>query len=651
MKYFTLYLFTFLIVSGELTAQGVWIHRSSFMGPARSDAAGFSIGTNGYVGLGRCSGTEYNDFWEYNPLTNTWTQKADYPGLPRAGATGFSIDSLGYIVGGSTGAGNVFGDLYQYDPSVNSWVQKNGLSNDSITCAAAMIINSKAYIASGSNDTGVVANSKTYEYDPLLDTWTQKANFPGVLTTRGVAFETTDKGYLSGGDSGSTDFWEYDVVSDSWTAKPAFPNAGNETVQFGFMANGKGYIESRDQNTSSPKFWEYNFQDSSWSSGPDFPDTANFSRSSFAIGTNGYVGLFNNCDPQFLEFNAAAYFEMDTIIPDTVCEGNVVNVIYHTNLPYDSSGLSLVMSPSASFSSATTSQSISYVNGEFTTRIPHLGITTPTAYFCKIVMNGNTFSSIYHDVIVIYPTPPSPNIDSNSPVCEGEDLYIYSNPSGILNNWTGPNGWSASQASPVIYNTTFTNNGIYSFYYVDTNGCQSAVTFTHFFVNHNPQANAGVDIISDTAVTVNGNVSGGTGPYDYLWSPCLYLSNCYIPNPFFSSSVPVNVVYYLSVTDANGCHSVDSMQVTFNVSTGEFVHVSGSVGIYPNPSKGSFHVKNIFLKENAWLQLINSFGEIVYAEMLPDKNDYIVYPNLPAGVYVLQLIADNRKYLQKIIIQ
>ena len=41
--------------------------------------------------------TDCNDFWEYDPTTNTWTQKANFGGTPRDGAVGFSIGSKGYI--------------------------------------------------------------------------------------------------------------------------------------------------------------------------------------------------------------------------------------------------------------------------------------------------------------------------------------------------------------------------------------------------------------------------------------------------------------------------------------------------------------------------------------------------------------------------
>ena len=48
-----------------------------------------------------------NDFWEYDPATNTWTQKADFGGTARQYATGLSIGSKGYIGTGNGSNGQL----------------------------------------------------------------------------------------------------------------------------------------------------------------------------------------------------------------------------------------------------------------------------------------------------------------------------------------------------------------------------------------------------------------------------------------------------------------------------------------------------------------------------------------------------------------
>ena len=74
-----------------------WTQKADFGGTARYFAAGFSIGTKGYIGTGYNSSGPLKDFWEYNPTSNIWTRKADFGGVARGAATGFSIGSMGYI--------------------------------------------------------------------------------------------------------------------------------------------------------------------------------------------------------------------------------------------------------------------------------------------------------------------------------------------------------------------------------------------------------------------------------------------------------------------------------------------------------------------------------------------------------------------------
>src|SRR5688572_25971493 len=109
------------------SAQGMWTQKANLGGVARHGAAGFSIGTKGYIGTGyNGTGNGSVDFWEWDQATNVWTQKANFGGALRYFATGFSIGSKGYIVCGRGNApiGNGAQDLWEYDPTANSWVQK-----------------------------------------------------------------------------------------------------------------------------------------------------------------------------------------------------------------------------------------------------------------------------------------------------------------------------------------------------------------------------------------------------------------------------------------------------------------------------------------------------------------------------------------------
>src|SRR5438552_1474100 len=102
-------------------AQNTWTRKADFGGTARYGAAGFSIGSKGYIGTGY-DGSDRKDFWEYDPVTNAWTQKADFGGAGRWASVGFSIGSKGYIGTGSNRSMTVYyKDFWEYDPATNAW--------------------------------------------------------------------------------------------------------------------------------------------------------------------------------------------------------------------------------------------------------------------------------------------------------------------------------------------------------------------------------------------------------------------------------------------------------------------------------------------------------------------------------------------------
>lgn len=83
---------------------------------------GFSIGTKGYIGTGISDGgiSHYQDFWEWDQVTNVWTEKTNFKGDARSYAVCVSIGNKAYI---GTGAGlgindNGFQDFWEYDPTL-----------------------------------------------------------------------------------------------------------------------------------------------------------------------------------------------------------------------------------------------------------------------------------------------------------------------------------------------------------------------------------------------------------------------------------------------------------------------------------------------------------------------------------------------------
>src|SRR5262245_24212192 len=107
----------FIAFTSPAYSQGSWVMKANFGGTPRWCPIGFSIGLNGYIGIGYDSTNNYaDDFWQWNQATDTWTQKANFAGGGAEYAVAFSIGSKGYVGTGTSAIGNEF---WEYDTLTN----------------------------------------------------------------------------------------------------------------------------------------------------------------------------------------------------------------------------------------------------------------------------------------------------------------------------------------------------------------------------------------------------------------------------------------------------------------------------------------------------------------------------------------------------
>jgi N-acetylneuraminic acid mutarotase len=290
MKLFLLFITSVLSFSAYCNYAG-WTQKANFPNIARHRAASFSIGNKGYVGIGHTNGTGfnvvYNDWWEFDPATNSWTQKADYP-TGSYGVSTFVIGNKGYMGGGNVGGGNFYEykpitnkwapipnpptlpddetafvindkgyvlddfNLYEFDPSNNSWTTKNQIPANGWQ-TSSFVIDNKGYLK---------VNNNLYEYKPLLDSWIQRANFPGQATSGSGAFALNNKGYIVCGYNGSlaavvSEVWSFDPSSNTWTQETDFPGTSRRFCT-SFSIGNKGYFGLGTNGTNFSDFWEYN---------------------------------------------------------------------------------------------------------------------------------------------------------------------------------------------------------------------------------------------------------------------------------------------------------------------------------------------------------------------------------------------------------
>ena len=286
--------FIFILISYFSISQS-WTQKSNYGGAPRHRATAFSIGNKGYLGLGHINSVVdvlYDDFWEYDPASNSWTQKANYPYLVFH-ATGFTIGNKAYVGTGRKQDNSYTTDFFEYDPMTNTWTPVASFPGAARRGAISFVVNNKGYVGTG-QVSGWANSNGFYEYNPVTDTWQSVATFPGTSRTSSVAFSINNVGYVGTGDAGggTNDFWAYYPDTDTWVQKANVgPTPRQEAT--GFSVNGKGYIGTGDDFSSGTNYadmWEYTPETDTWVQIEDFSGVPRRYLTSVVIENVAYVG-------------------------------------------------------------------------------------------------------------------------------------------------------------------------------------------------------------------------------------------------------------------------------------------------------------------------------------------------------------------------
>ncbi len=392
----------------NVNAQNTWTQKSSSPTSAvlRSGAFSFTIGTKSYVGGGTDAvGTVLKSFWEYDPALDIWTQKADLPDIGsqygRVGAVGFGIGNLGYFgTGNTSGSANGTNNFYEYNPSTNTWTPKANFAGGTRAYAIGFSIGNKGYIGTGLNSPTLLKDF--WEYNPSTDAWTQKANFGGLARDYAIGFSIKGKGYIGTGNDNSgvytNDFWEYDTITDLWLQKANF-GGGKRWVATGFSIGDFGYIGTGQDSLNADKndFWEYNSKNNTWIQKTNFSGNIRSSAFCFSVNNKGYIGGgFKSPAAQF-DFWEYTPCGIDV----TVSETNDVLVSNQNGATYKW----LDCNNSNSEIPSATSQSYTPTsNGNYAVEVT-IGTCTYTSSCVVYLSTGLKYNSSNKNDLNIYPNP------------------------------------------------------------------------------------------------------------------------------------------------------------------------------------------------------------------------------------------------------
>jgi N-acetylneuraminic acid mutarotase len=296
-----------MLLMGSNSFGAIWTQMSEFGGEARHRTTMITLGNKIYSGLGHYNGAGpnimFDDWWEFDPATNSWSQKADYLGGICYHASAFVVNNIGYVGTGrvSPGSNILVQDFFRYRPTNNTWQQITDFPGTPRRGAVGFAIDGFGYIGCGTS------SDDMYRYDPTSDTWTQIASVPGGTRMSGIGFALDGFGYVGTGLTSNagwstTDFYKYDPTADSWTQ---IDDVGIDPLNgpmprmesTGFGLNGKGYVITGVTISSGDNykdFWEYDPVADLWTRLEDFPGTARRYMSATTLNGCAYVGLGTN---------------------------------------------------------------------------------------------------------------------------------------------------------------------------------------------------------------------------------------------------------------------------------------------------------------------------------------------------------------------
>jgi N-acetylneuraminic acid mutarotase len=185
-----------------------WTRLPDFPGGARRWATAFAIGEDIYVGTGYDGENKVylNDFYKYS--NGAWSKISALTGVKRYSAQSIGFKGKGYLISGYHS--EILQDFWEYDPATDTWNPMYKLSdtdNGGNTAvgrynASLFISESKLYLVGG--NTSGTSLATCYEWDPSTLEWTEKSSIESSSSRESAGcFVIDDYGYLAGGRRGS----------------------------------------------------------------------------------------------------------------------------------------------------------------------------------------------------------------------------------------------------------------------------------------------------------------------------------------------------------------------------------------------------------------------------------------------------------------
>ncbi|MFI5204009.1 MAG: T9SS type A sorting domain-containing protein [Flavobacteriales bacterium] len=600
----------------------VWTQKANYAGAGRIGMISFAINGKGYAGTGQFVSTQYNTFYEYNPVTNIWTAKANFPGTARSFAIAFSIGNKGYVGSGGLGSSSSvqYNDFYEYNPSTNSWTAKANFPTMARTGAVGLAVGNKGYVGLGWTFS-VGYRQDWWEYDTTLNTWTQKANFMGSARTVATGFPIGNKAYVGMGYNGSSEqqnFFEWDQASNTWTAKANFGGGVRSQTPRGMSIGGKGYAGLGYTGTlHMTDWWEYDPYMSLSATGSTTGATCNANCDGTATanpngGMPSYTYLWNDplsqttatatglC-PGNYSCTVTDAMMNSVIVNVTVTEPAVLTVSPTAVSPTICAGSCTILN--SNVSGGTAGYTFTWSPGGMTSANPNVCPTVTTTYTCTVIdANGCVASDIVAVIVDNVPAQPS-TISGNNVICQssGQTYSVVNDPGATGYTWNLPATWSGSSTTNSITPTVGSSGGTISV--TANNSCGSSTAQT-FSVTVNPLPATPSSILGLTAVCSGSPqgylVTNDPSATSYTWSlPATWTGSSTINSIMSTAGTSSGII---SVTANNSCGSstAQTLNVTVNTTPVQPSSITGSTSVCEGTSQPYSVTNDVNVTSYTW---------------------------------------------------
>lgn len=196
-----------------------WIYKASLPAPGRYGTSVFVTGGIAYLvggNLGSATGPYSDQLWAYNMSTDSWQQKSSFPGGAKYNICSFSINNVGYSGSGgiktTSGPYLYYDEFYSYNPATDTWNSINDFPGGRQSGMNAVVYNMKAFVGGGVDSIAGFYNT-FYIYDPVTAQWSAGPSLPlGMERSHWRPLASALRSFLSTGVGfGGTQFndlWE-----------------------------------------------------------------------------------------------------------------------------------------------------------------------------------------------------------------------------------------------------------------------------------------------------------------------------------------------------------------------------------------------------------------------------------------------------------